>query len=70
MSPFITQYIKDGKPAPAHLFLGGMLDSFPNQDKHRNADGLHRVLATNIYKTKDGKFYHTHGEAVLLGRAH
>jgi hypothetical protein len=35
---------------------------FPNCDRHRAMDGnLHRSMATNIYPTKDGRYYHTHG---------
>lgn len=35
---------------------------FPQKwDLHRTGDGLHRTSATNIYKTKDGRFFHVHG---------
>ncbi|RFU80005.1 transferase family III [Trichoderma arundinaceum] len=38
------------------------LKAFPNKwDLHRFNVGLHRRLITNIYKTKDGRYYHTHG---------
>ncbi|RSL98228.1 hypothetical protein CEP52_010411 [Fusarium oligoseptatum] len=34
---------------------------FPSWDKHNGHSTLHRVSATNIYKTKDGKYFHLHG---------
>ncbi|KAF2100262.1 putative L-carnitine dehydratase [Rhizodiscina lignyota] len=33
---------------------------FPNCDKHGMNSSQYRNLATNIYKCKDGRFYHTH----------
>jgi hypothetical protein len=33
---------------------------FPSCDKNGTASSLYRVLATNIYKTADGRYYHTH----------
>ncbi|KAJ9635543.1 hypothetical protein H2201_003201 [Coniosporium apollinis] len=33
----------------------------PNFDLHRQASSYHRVAATNIYRTKDGRFFHLHG---------
>ena len=39
-----------------------LLDRYiPNCDKHRIASSFHRSAATNIYKTKDGKWFHLHG---------
>ena len=29
---------------------------------HRSRESLHRILATNIYKTRDDRFYHVHGQ--------
>ncbi|KAL6897541.1 alpha-methylacyl-CoA racemase [Trichoderma evansii] len=38
------------------------LKAFPNKwDLHRFNVGLHRRLITNIYETKNGRYYHTHG---------
>ncbi|KAF2482794.1 CoA-transferase family III domain-containing protein [Neohortaea acidophila] len=34
---------------------------FKNQDLHDVNGAIQRHLATNIYKTRDGKFYHVHG---------
>ncbi|KAI0444769.1 CoA-transferase family III domain-containing protein [Xylaria telfairii] len=61
MSPMVARWIKDGKPAEIDLFGSEMAKIFPNQDLHRSIEGLHRILATNIYKTKDGRCYHVHG---------
>lgn len=34
---------------------------FPSWDIHRQAATFHRESCTNIYKTKDGRFFHLHG---------
>ncbi|RDW62021.1 alpha-methylacyl-CoA racemase-2 [Coleophoma cylindrospora] len=34
---------------------------FPSKDLHRQASSNHRASATNIYKTKDNRFFHLHG---------
>ncbi|KAJ5927851.1 hypothetical protein N7466_006807 [Penicillium verhagenii] len=39
---------------------------FPNTDHHRSQFSLHRQLVTNIYKTKDDRYYHTHGSCYQL----
>ncbi|GAP93263.1 hypothetical protein SAMD00023353_11600010 [Rosellinia necatrix] len=61
MSPVILKWLKDGQPVPLDIRSPEMAELFPNRDLHRAADGLHRTLATNIYKTKDGRCYHVHG---------
>lgn len=64
MSPFLTQVVTpDGKTKSLNAFNGKeMIDyGFKNCDLHRAGTSLHRTLATNIYKTKDGRFYHCHG---------
>jgi hypothetical protein len=61
MSPMIAQVINNGKPESIGLFAGSNSKLFPNQDLHRSGASLHRTLATNIYKTKDGRFFHLHG---------
>lgn len=33
----------------------------PNYDFHRSQASMHRAAATNIYRTKDGKYFHVHG---------
>jgi hypothetical protein len=35
---------------------------FPNGDIHRSHATLHRSLATNIYRCKDGKYFNIHGD--------
>ncbi|KAL1880859.1 hypothetical protein Plec18167_003394 [Paecilomyces lecythidis] len=62
MSPLLAQLIdQDGKRSPLNPFDDSITKLFPNQDKHRCNASLHRSLATNIYKTRDGRFYHVHG---------
>jgi crotonobetainyl-CoA:carnitine CoA-transferase CaiB-like acyl-CoA transferase len=64
MSPFLTQIVdKDGSVKPLNAFKGAEMVQygFKNWDLHRAAASLHRTLATNIYETKDGRYYHTHG---------
>jgi len=34
---------------------------FPNYDLHKMQSSLHRSATTNIYQTKDGKYFHLHG---------
>ncbi|KAF3920777.1 hypothetical protein ABW20_dc0104811 [Dactylellina cionopaga] len=61
MSPLLSQIVKDGKPVPVDLMSEEHRNMFPNEDKHRTSATLHRTLATNIYRTKDDRFYHIHG---------
>ena len=61
MSPMLAQVLRDGKPEPIGLFAPASAKMFPNQDLHRAGASLHRTLATNIYKTKDGRYFHLHG---------
>ncbi|KIV99006.1 hypothetical protein, variant [Verruconis gallopava] len=61
MSPMLAQVIVDGKPQPVGLLVGDNAKLFPNRDLHRAGSTLHRALATNIYKTKDKRFFHLHG---------
>lgn len=42
-------------------FGGGIEKYFPSWDFHRQAATPHRASCTNIYKTKDGRFFHLHG---------
>lgn len=39
---------------------------FPNKDKHGSHSSVYRSAATNIYKTKDGRFFHLHGVSPLI----
>ena len=63
----LAQWMKDGKAVPVGLLSKEIQELLPNEDKHRATASLHRTLATNIYKTKDGRFYHTHGELSQKG---
>lgn len=56
-----ARFIKEGNPIPVDPFSPEIKALFPDQDKNRSQESLHRKLVTNIYKTKDGRFYHTHG---------
>jgi len=42
-------------------FSGGIEKYFPSWDLHRQGATHHRASCTNIYKTKDGRFFHLHG---------
>ena len=72
MSPFLTQVIdSDGSKKDLNAFKAlSMLNyGFKNADLHNAGSSLHRVLATNIYQTKDGRFYHCHGKYNPLRRS-
>ena len=65
MTPFIAQKVeKDGSTAPVPFSDAKKMAEcgIKNTDLHRAAADLHRGLATNIYRTKDGRYYHTHGQ--------
>ena len=65
MSPFLAKVIgPDGEPLSTNIFQPKVLEEygFKSCDLHRASASLHRTLATNIYRTKDGRFYHCHGE--------
>ncbi|KAI1819413.1 CoA-transferase family III [Xylaria intraflava] len=61
MSPVVSKFIKNGRPTVVDMFSPDMERLFPNRDVNGFLGGLHRTLITNIYKTKEGRFYHTHG---------
>lgn len=66
MSSLLTDVVNvDGKPAGKGSNLFERMNSvFPDvHDLHRANKTIHRATATNIYKTKDGRFYHTHGNS-------
>lgn len=41
--------------------LKKMYRYFPNWDKHRLQATPHRQFVTNIYRTRDDRFFHLHG---------
>ncbi|KAH4043938.1 hypothetical protein HBH69_228020 [Parastagonospora nodorum] len=61
MSSLIAQVLQDGKPTPFSPLSPLESKLFPSQDLHRSLGNLYRQLATNIYKTKDNRYYHIHG---------
>jgi hypothetical protein len=63
MSPMIARMIDDQNGEVKQVPWGSkeMHRIFPNRDLHRASASVHRTLATNIYRTKDGRFYHCHG---------
>lgn len=65
MTPFLTKVIeKNGEVKDLNAFNGKLMEEygFKNADLHRASASLQRQLATNIYKTKDGRYYHCHGK--------
>lgn len=68
MTPFLTQKIgENGQGEPMNVFDSSEMIKygFRNTDLHRASATLQRTLATNIYRTKDGRYYHCHGESIL-----
>ncbi|CAK3736810.1 -transferase family III [Lecanosticta acicola] len=66
MSPFLLQVVNPetgGEAQDVNVFAPGRMEElgFPNTDLHRAGSTPQRALATNIYQTKDGRFYHLHG---------
>ena len=64
MSPLISKVVEaNGEIKSCSLFDPKFMEEhgFKNLDLHRAGASMQRVLATNIYKTKDGRFYHCHG---------
>jgi hypothetical protein len=41
--------------------LAALFDMIPNYDFHRMGSSLYRHCVTNIYRTKDGRYFHLHG---------
>ncbi|KAI4591746.1 hypothetical protein KJ359_012611 [Pestalotiopsis sp. 9143b] len=37
-----------------------LMEYFPNRDIHKSTSSLYRAAATNIYRTKDDRFFHLH----------
>ena len=65
MTPFINKVVVNGaKEEVLSAFQTKELAKygFRSWDLHRVAADLHRMLATNIYRTRDGRWYHTHGK--------
>jgi hypothetical protein len=63
MTPLILQHFgEDGQLEPFNSINHQKVAShFPNEDRYGMFYPVYRGLATNIYKTKDGRYYHIHG---------
>lgn len=48
-------------PTPVRELTAKYAKYFPNCDIHQMASSLYRRAATNIYKTKDDRYFHIHG---------
>lgn len=69
MTTFLTQLVgKNGETEPLNAFNAKEMVKygFRNTDLHRATTDQYRVLATNIYRTKDGRYYHTHGKQISV----
>ncbi|KAK4556573.1 hypothetical protein LTR86_006144 [Recurvomyces mirabilis] len=63
MSPFLAKLVdEDGKAMSINCFDSSVMKDygFPSTDLH-DCVGWHRLHATNIYRTKDDRFFHAHG---------
>ncbi|KAF2215910.1 hypothetical protein CERZMDRAFT_34773 [Cercospora zeae-maydis SCOH1-5] len=63
MSPFLAKLIENGQPRAWDLFDPAVAEKkgIKNCDLHRSGASMQRMLATNIYRTKDERCYHVHG---------
>lgn len=50
------------KPTPIRELTEKYQGLFPNCDLHKMASSPYRKALTNIYKTKDDRYYHIHGK--------
>lgn len=70
MTPFLTQKVgKNGEGEALNTFDPKEMVKygFRNTDLHRATADMQRVLATNIYRTKDRRYYHCHGMSTDVG---
>lgn len=63
MSPFLAQVVGGGSTDASNLWDPRTVEKIgiKNTDLHRAGATPQRALATNIYRTKDGRYYHVHG---------
>lgn len=66
MSTLLWTIDPDGKPITLASFgnpeaMKRFTTMFKHTDIYGMQTGLHRTNATNIYRTRDGRFFHTHG---------
>ncbi|KAL6169747.1 hypothetical protein ACJQWK_04747 [Exserohilum turcicum] len=61
MTPVIAQIVgEDGNRKPLSPLHFTHQNIIPNHDKHDSMD-MYRGLATNVYRTRDGRYFHIHG---------
>jgi hypothetical protein len=51
----------DQELGPDHANDSRMSEYIKDYDFHKQTSSLHRINATNIYRTKDGRYFHLHG---------
>lgn len=61
MSTLLWQFVGDDTPVSIFESAKKVHDLIPNYDFHRAQSSIHRSAATNIYRTKDGRYFHLHG---------
>lgn len=62
MSTLIWSLVEQGqKPMTVPESVKIMHGLIPDYDIHKMGNSLHRGAATNIYKTRDGRYFHLHG---------
>ena len=61
MSAMLTGVLIDGVPTRPMASNPEVMKYFPSGDIHRSGASAHRTCATNIYRTKDDRFFHLHG---------
>ncbi|KAK4867966.1 hypothetical protein LT330_007625 [Penicillium expansum] len=65
MSAMIWTIDPEGEPIECSFTLardgGPFLNYFPNWDSNKAQANLYRSLCTNVYKTKDERYFHLHG---------
>lgn len=63
MSPPLAQILDvNGTGSSTGAIDPDTLKPYRSDGYHRSRESLHRVLATSIYKTRDDRFYHVHGQ--------
>lgn len=63
MSPALARLLdENGTASPTNAIDPDTLKPVRSEDKLRPRESLHRMMATNIYKSRDSRFYHVHGQ--------
>lgn len=61
MSALLWQFAGLDKPMSVLENTAELYKLIPDYDFHKSSSSLHRSAATNIYRTKDGRYFHLHG---------